>query len=136
MRKRFRIEKIWSHLRPNTGKMAGNPRSSARSAQHCTRKELAGMGNSARDWCPLGGGREGRARQKEINGSIAAKAEFEYLYDKPYTDASRLRVAGPFTVESLSPHGVVPGDADDSLGQEIAEPGGAGRISDKWSSKT
>ena len=24
------------------------------------------------------------ARQKEIDASIAAKAEFEYLYDKPY----------------------------------------------------
>jgi len=44
------------------------------------------------------------ARQKEIDASIAAKAEFEYLYDKPYEDKKRVRVAGPFTVESLSPH--------------------------------
>ncbi|MDB2530662.1 site-specific DNA-methyltransferase, partial [Paracoccaceae bacterium] len=35
---------------------------------------------------------------------IAAKADFEYLYDKPYEDKKRVRVAGPFTVESLSPH--------------------------------
>ena len=49
------------------------------------------------------------ARQKEIDASIAAKAEFEYLYDKPYADNSRIRVAGPFTVESLSPHRVVAG---------------------------
>jgi adenine-specific DNA-methyltransferase len=63
------------------------------------------------------------ARQKEIDASIAAKAEFEYLYDKPYADNSRIRVAGPFTVESLSPHRVVPGDADDCLIHEIAEPG-------------
>jgi hypothetical protein len=35
---------------------------------------------------------------------IAAKAEFEYLYDKPYEDKRKVRVAGPFTVESLSPH--------------------------------
>jgi len=48
------------------------------------------------------------ARQKEIDASIAAKAEFEYLYDKPYPDPSRIRVAGPFTVESLSPHRFVP----------------------------
>ena len=41
------------------------------------------------------------ARQKEIDASIAAKAEFEYLYDKPYVDNYRIRVAGPFTVESL-----------------------------------
>ena len=44
------------------------------------------------------------ARQKEIDASIAAKAEFEYLYDKPYEDRSKVRVAGPFTVESVSPH--------------------------------
>ncbi len=44
------------------------------------------------------------ARQKEIDASIAAKADFEYLYDKPYEDKKRIRVAGPFTVESLSPH--------------------------------
>jgi adenine-specific DNA-methyltransferase len=44
------------------------------------------------------------ARQREIDASIAAKADFEYLYDKPYPDNSRIRVAGPFTVETLSPH--------------------------------
>jgi adenine-specific DNA-methyltransferase len=55
------------------------------------------------------------ARQKEIDASIAAKAEFEYLYDKPYADTARIRVAGPFTVESLSPHRVLAVDADDSL---------------------
>ena len=38
------------------------------------------------------------ARQKEIDASIAAKAEFEYLYDKPYPDNRKVRVAGPFTV--------------------------------------
>ena len=44
------------------------------------------------------------ARQKEIDASIAAKADHEFLYDKPYEDRKRVRVAGPFTVESLSPH--------------------------------
>jgi adenine-specific DNA-methyltransferase len=59
---------------------------------------------------------EGRiGRQKEIDASIAAKAEFEYLYDKPYVDNSRIRVAGPFTVESLSPHRVLAVDHDDEL---------------------
>lgn len=48
------------------------------------------------------------ARQKEIDASIAARADLEYLYDKPYTDNARVRVAGPFTVESLSPHRVLP----------------------------
>jgi adenine-specific DNA-methyltransferase len=55
------------------------------------------------------------ARQKEIDASIAAKAEFEYLYDKPYLDNSRVRVAGPFTVESLSPHRTLVVDWDDQL---------------------
>ena len=41
-------------------------------------------------------------RQKAIDASIAGKAEFEYLYDRPY-DTKTVRVAGPFTVESLSP---------------------------------
>lgn len=63
-------------------------------------------------------------RQKEIDASIGAKAEFEYLYDKPYPDPSRIRVAGPFTVESLSPHRVLAVDADDSLIDQLAENGG------------
>jgi adenine-specific DNA-methyltransferase len=55
------------------------------------------------------------ARQKEIDASIAAKAEFEYLYDKPYEDKTIVRVAGPFTVESLSPHRVLAVDENDEL---------------------
>jgi adenine-specific DNA-methyltransferase len=55
------------------------------------------------------------ARQKEIDASIAAKAEFEYLYDKPYENKKAARVAGPFTVESLSPHRMLGVDEDDEL---------------------
>jgi len=55
------------------------------------------------------------ARQKEIDASIAAKAEFESLYDKPYEDKKKVRVAGPFTVESLSPHRVLGVDENDEL---------------------
>jgi adenine-specific DNA-methyltransferase len=55
------------------------------------------------------------ARQQEIDKSIAAKAEFEYLYDKPYEDRKKVRVAGPFTVESLSPHRMLGVNDDDSL---------------------
>ena len=44
------------------------------------------------------------ARQKEIDDSIAAKADFEYLWDKPHEDKNIVRVTGPFTVESISPH--------------------------------
>ncbi len=58
-------------------------------------------------------------RQQEIDASIAAKADTEYLYDQPYEDKSRVRVAGPFTVESLSPHRVPAVDVDDSLFDEV-----------------
>lgn len=55
------------------------------------------------------------ARQREIDASIAARADVEYLYDRPYDDKSRTRVAGPFTVESLSPHRTLAVDWDDEL---------------------
>jgi adenine-specific DNA-methyltransferase len=55
------------------------------------------------------------ARQKEIDASISAKAEFEFLYDKPYEDKKKVRVAGPFTVESLSPHRMLGIDENDEL---------------------
>jgi len=55
------------------------------------------------------------ARQREIDASIAARADVEYLYDKPYQDNARVRVAGPFTVESLSPHRVLPASEDDLM---------------------
>ena len=82
----------------------------------------------AREWESARGQRTGRAReaarrlwqariarQKEIDASIAAKAEFEYLYDKPYDDKKKVRVAGPFTVESLCPHRVLGVDENDEL---------------------
>jgi adenine-specific DNA-methyltransferase len=55
------------------------------------------------------------ARQKKIDASIASKADSEYLYDKPYEDNKKVRVAGPFTVESLSPHRVLAVDENDEL---------------------
>jgi adenine-specific DNA-methyltransferase len=54
-------------------------------------------------------------RQRRIDASIARKADVEFLYDRPYEDKARVRVAGPFTVESLSPHRVVPADEDQLL---------------------
>jgi adenine-specific DNA-methyltransferase len=54
-----------------------------------------------------------QARQKEIDDSIARRADTEYLYDDPYEDTKRVRVSGPFTAESLSPHRVLaPEDQD------------------------
>ena len=55
------------------------------------------------------------ARQMEIDVSIATKADYEYLYDKPYENKKTVRVAGPFTVESLSPHRVLGVGEDDEL---------------------
>ena len=60
------------------------------------------------------------ARQREIDACIAARAEYETLYDKPYEDKAKTRVAGPFTVESVSPHRLAALDEDDKL--MIAEP--------------
>ncbi len=61
------------------------------------------------------------ARQKAIDASIAAKADYEYLYDKPYEDRGRVRVAGPFTVESVSPHRVLAVDENGDFVDGIAE---------------
>ena len=55
------------------------------------------------------------ARQKEIDASIVAKADFKFLYDKPYEDKTKVRVAGPMTIESLSPHRMLGVDEDDEL---------------------
>jgi len=68
------------------------------------------------------------ARQSEIDISIGQKADVELLYDRPYEDKSRVRVAGPFTVESLSPHRVVPMDDRDDILDE-SDKGGATRSS-------
>ena len=60
-------------------------------------------------------------RQQAIDESVAAKADFEYLYDRPFEDNSKVRVAGPFTVESISPHRYLGLDADDQLIDPAAE---------------
>lgn len=100
-------------------------------------------------WSTMGSDLRGRAyaihkqwwglrilRQQEIDRSIAARADTEYLYDQPYTDKDRVRVAGPFTVESLSPHRVPAVDVDDSLFDEFEasegrrQPGTSGESAD------
>ncbi|WP_095203539.1 site-specific DNA-methyltransferase [Mesorhizobium carmichaelinearum] len=61
------------------------------------------------------------ARQKKVDESIAKKADVELLYDRPFEDKTRVRVAGPFTVESLSPHRVVPSsEIEQAEGPEAA----------------
>jgi adenine-specific DNA-methyltransferase len=61
-------------------------------------------------------------RQTEIDASIARNADTESLYDKPYTDNKRIRVSGPFTVESLSPHRTISVEEK----KELAETGKEG----------
>ncbi|MGH9352475.1 MAG: site-specific DNA-methyltransferase, partial [Terriglobia bacterium] len=53
-----------------------------------------------------------RERQKEIDESIARHADTELLYDQPYEDSKRVRVTGPLTVESISPHRVLATDEE------------------------
>ncbi len=70
--------------------------------------------------------REGMTRE-EIDAAIARHAETETLFDKPYEDSGRIRVAGPFTVESLSPHRVLATEEERPLsereGQRESAPG-------------
>jgi len=61
-----------------------------------------------------------RERQREIDGSISRNAGIEYLYDRPYKARGVVRVAGPFTVESLSPHRVLPMGEDPYLEELLA----------------
>jgi len=50
--------------------------------------------------------------REETDAAIMRHADTEILYDKPYEDNRRIRVTGPFTVESLSPHRVLSTDED------------------------
>jgi adenine-specific DNA-methyltransferase len=67
-----------------------------------------------------------RARQAEMDASIARNADTEFLHDRPYTKKNAVRVTGPFTVESLSPHRVLPADEEDQAVMEaLAQEAGA-----------
>src|SRR5262249_6987630 len=50
--------------------------------------------------------KEGMSRE-EVHAAIARRTETELLVDQPYEDRKRVRVSGPFTVESLSPHRIL-----------------------------
>jgi adenine-specific DNA-methyltransferase len=45
--------------------------------------------------------------REQIDAAISRHADTETLYDQPYEDSKRVRVCGPFSVESLSPHRVL-----------------------------
>jgi len=55
--------------------------------------------------------KEGMKRE-EIDAAIARHADTEMLYDQPYEDTKRIRVSGPLTVESLSPHRILAADEE------------------------
>ena len=78
------------------------------------REPIDGWSNDARkshsDWWALR-----IDRQQEIDSSIARKADVEPLYDRPYEDGSKVRVTGPFTMESLSPHRVLASDEEELI---------------------
>ena len=61
------------------------------------------------------------ARQKQVDAAIARHADTETLYDQPYEDNKCVRVCGPFSVESLSPHRVlstVDENQDDTVSEQ------------------
>jgi adenine-specific DNA-methyltransferase len=62
--------------------------------------------------------REGMSREK-IDAAIARHAETETLFDRPYEDKKIVRVSGPFTVESLSPHRVMVDGPEDAAAAEM-----------------
>jgi adenine-specific DNA-methyltransferase len=62
---------------------------------------------------------EGMTRE-QIDAAIARHADTETLYDQPYEDNKRVRVCGPFSVESLSPHRVL-STADENQAGSVSE---------------
>jgi adenine-specific DNA-methyltransferase len=67
--------------------------------------------------------------REEIDAAIARYADTEILYDQPYEDNKRIRVSGPFTVESLSPHRVLTTDEERPFSEQEAKKSvGAGQF--------
>ncbi|MCA8835854.1 MAG: site-specific DNA-methyltransferase, partial [Proteobacteria bacterium] len=54
-------------------------------------------------------------RQVAIDASIAQNADVEKLFDRPYENKNKVRVAGPFTVEALTPHRIIADDQDELI---------------------
>ncbi|MDA8423542.1 MAG: DNA methyltransferase [Nitrospiraceae bacterium] len=72
--------------------------------------------------------KEGMKRE-EIDAAISRHADTETLYDQPYEDNKRIRVTGPFTVESLSPHRVLATDEErPATEKEAQKAAGAGQF--------
>jgi adenine-specific DNA-methyltransferase len=60
-------------------------------------------------------------KREEIDAAIRKHADTEILYDQPYEDKGIVRVTGPFTVESLSPHRMLPTTADSETAPPAAD---------------
>jgi adenine-specific DNA-methyltransferase len=63
--------------------------------------------------------------RKEIDAIISKHAESEFLYDQAEEDTRKVRVSGPFTVESLSPHSTVAPARSESEKAATVEDGSA-----------
>jgi len=63
---------------------------------------------------------KGGMTRKQIDDVIARHADTETLYEQPYEDKKTIRVSGPFTVESLSPHRVL-ATADEDMDGTVTE---------------
>ena len=86
-----------------------------------SRPNPATRGIPAPPICTAGGGKRASRASGRFDASIAARAEFEYLYDRPCEDRNTVRTAGPFTVESLSPHRTLGVDENDELIDKVAD---------------
>jgi adenine-specific DNA-methyltransferase len=64
--------------------------------------------------------KEGMTR-KQIDAATRRHADTETLYDQPSEDKGVVRVTGPFTVESLSPHRMLPAVGDAEAAPPAAE---------------
>lgn len=71
-------------------------------------------------------------RDEKIRNSISLKAEYELLFDQPHTDKSTIRVTGPFTVESDSPHRILSVDENDDIIQDNSNNSDIGRSADDF----
>ncbi len=119
-----KLEPVLAELNRKIATATASPRNDKRSAAPSPRAKRGGLpAGGMCEWevpreCPDGWSAEAkklhaewwklrRARQQEIDASIAKRADTELLFDQPYEDKKRIRVTGPFTVESLSPHRVL-----------------------------
>ncbi|MGC4815606.1 site-specific DNA-methyltransferase [Micromonospora sp. DT228] len=114
--------------RAKEGKLSGNPLPPAETSgdirhgfvyervQHITLKSIANNPDIKE-----------RMSRTEIEAAIKRHAEYELLYDNPIEDKRKVRVAGPFTVESLSPHRSIAfaGSAVDGTGATAGNDQGA-----------